>query len=262
MSVSSTSSISGQSNDAQQVVLTIGDITFTYFETPQEINFGGGQSLMVHKMIGGQRVIDAMGIDEEPISWEGRFRGTDAIDRANALDKIRQIGLPVQLSWYNFKRLVVIKSFDGHFMQFYEVPYKITVEVLQNQDSPTPSAAQTTAGALTDQLTSVQTQSDDLGISSISSAISSITSLATAAGSLAQVPSAIANQAIGLAQGAVSTALSGQLSSITSGLSAAGNATQVAKANIGIAQNYLTSFSISNVQNTLSNMTANINIGF
>lgn len=256
MSISSVTS-----NGTQQVVLTIGGITFTYFEAPQEINFGGKQALSIHKMIGGQRFIDAMGVDEDPITWNGRFRGSDATDRANALDSMRQAGLPVQMSWQNYKRLVLIREFEGKFQQFYEVPYKITVEVLKNQDSPTPTASQNISSALTSQLTSAQSQSDALGVSSISSAVGNISTLSSNYGSLGQVPTNLAQGAVSAAQTACDSVYAMQTTAISAGINATGNATQVAIANLGISGNYLDAFNVSNLSNTLDNMSSNIDIG-
>ena len=245
-------------SNADSVVLTIGDISFTYFESPQEINFGGKQSLSIHKMIGGQRFIDSMGVDDAPISWEGRFRGSNAVDRANALDYLRRTGQPVQLSWYSFKRLVVIEEFEPKFQQFYEVPYKITVQVLENQDATTPTQAESTSDALNQQLGDVQTQSDSVNDAGVSSAVSNISSLASNAGGLGKVAANTAANAVAEAQAAVQTAYNGQLNAITSGLSLIGNATQVATANIGVASNYLDAYTLSNMSNTLDNMQTNI----
>jgi len=41
--------------------------------------FGGAQMMAIHKLIGGQRVIDTLGPDDENISWTGRFVGAGTV---------------------------------------------------------------------------------------------------------------------------------------------------------------------------------------
>jgi hypothetical protein len=55
--------------------VTIGGISLSEWEIPERINFGGKQQVTVHKLIGGNRVIDAMGPDPDDVRWSGRFRG-------------------------------------------------------------------------------------------------------------------------------------------------------------------------------------------
>ena len=44
-----------------QVIL--GGIVFQDFKIPERINFGGAQRLVVHKLVGGNRTVDALGSD-------------------------------------------------------------------------------------------------------------------------------------------------------------------------------------------------------
>ena len=111
--------------------LILGGVAFTGFEIPNKINFGGEQKTVVHQLIGGGRVIDAMGPSPDVISWEGRFRGLSAISRAQAVDEMRMAGTQVDLSWLNVFRSVVIKTFKAETEKAYEVPYQITCEVVQ-----------------------------------------------------------------------------------------------------------------------------------
>ena len=43
------------------VGLTLGGIEFRDFEVPEQIVFGGGQTFAIHQIIGGSRVVDALG---------------------------------------------------------------------------------------------------------------------------------------------------------------------------------------------------------
>ncbi len=112
--------------------LILGGIAFSGFEIPDKINFGGKQQIAVHRLIGGERVLDAMGSDPEQIAWSGRFRGADAIARAQAVDEMRIAGAQVDLAWLNLFRTVVIASFHADTEKAYEVPYSISCEVVSD----------------------------------------------------------------------------------------------------------------------------------
>jgi hypothetical protein len=116
--------------------LTLGGYTFQGFGVPERINGGGAHKLVVHKFLGGDRVIDAMGADDDVICWRGRFFNSDGIDAvADALlmDAMRRAGKPVTLTYDNQTIQVVIRSFTWDFERFYNVPYKLECEVLSNQ---------------------------------------------------------------------------------------------------------------------------------
>ncbi|HNC11738.1 MAG TPA: hypothetical protein PLF59_08195 [Cyclobacteriaceae bacterium] len=117
------------------VFLTLGSITFANFEIPDALPFGLDQALSIKKMVGGARQIDAMGRDYHPISWEGRFRGSTALFRARYLESLVN-GQPLPLFWSQFNYLVIIRSFKPIFEKTYEIPYTITVEVVQDQTNP------------------------------------------------------------------------------------------------------------------------------
>jgi hypothetical protein len=110
--------------------VTLDGFVFQGFEVPETMPFGGGQALSIKKLIGGKRVIDAMGADERAIEWSGRFRGPNAVSRARALDDKRKAGKAVQLTWGDFSYTVVIAAFHPVEERAYEVPYSITCEVV------------------------------------------------------------------------------------------------------------------------------------
>lgn len=120
------------------VFLTLGSVTFANFEVPSSINFGGDQALSDKKLVGGRRSIDAMGRVDDDISWSGMFRGSTATFRARFLDGLRVKGDQVSLTWSQFNYNVVIKSFKCSFNAFYEIPYSITVAVIQDLNKPFP----------------------------------------------------------------------------------------------------------------------------
>jgi hypothetical protein len=140
--------------------LTLGGYTFQGFGVPERINGGGAQRLVVHKMLGGARVIDALGPDDDAIHFQGRFRNADdlnAMGDAMRMDQMRRAGRPVLLTYWNQNIWVVISKFAFSFERFYEVPYQLELEVMQNaaqqnvQPDPTPAAAVSSDATLAQQ---------------------------------------------------------------------------------------------------------------
>ncbi len=112
--------------------LTLGDFTFALFEIPEQITFGGEQKLAVHELIGGKRVIDALGRADATLSWQGRFIGQNALDRARYLDGLRAAGKPLLLTWAAFSYQVLIRSFTVDYQRQYQMLYQIECEVLED----------------------------------------------------------------------------------------------------------------------------------
>jgi len=120
------------------IFLTLGPVTFANFEIPERINFGGEQALSVKQLVGGQRIVDAMGRVDDEISWSGLMFESTATFRGQFLDSMRVQGTPLPLTWGNFNYLVVIKSFRATFERTYQIPYNITVVVIQDLNKPLP----------------------------------------------------------------------------------------------------------------------------
>lgn len=113
-------------------IVQIGDFEFTRFEVPEHIPFGGEQRLVVHKKVGGKRSIQAMGFDPKPIEFSGLFFGETALERALYLKTLAESGQTVQVFWSELYYLAVIKSFEADFERFYQLPYRISLEVLED----------------------------------------------------------------------------------------------------------------------------------
>lgn len=120
------------------IFLTLGPVTFANLEIPESVNFGGSQMLSVKKLIGGVRIIDALGADDDDISWSASFEGSTATFRAKFLDGMRRNGAPLPLTWGTFNYTVVIRDFKADFSRFYHIPYSITLTVIQDQNQPFP----------------------------------------------------------------------------------------------------------------------------
>jgi len=116
--------------------LTLGNFTFARYEIPEHIPFGGEQTLAVHKLVGGVRVIDAMGAAPAPIEWSGFFVGDAALERALYIDGLRKAGKPLPLLWSELSFNVLIQSFHCEFKRFYRIPYRIVCEVVEDLTAP------------------------------------------------------------------------------------------------------------------------------
>ena len=127
------------------VTVSIGGITLSGFEVPSKMPFGGAQRVVVHKMPGGGRVVDALGPDDRDISWSGILRtgdggGLPAMTRAGQLDALRQTGNRVTLSWGGTSRQVVVSSFTADYGdQGYLIPYSITCVVVSAAAAQQPT---------------------------------------------------------------------------------------------------------------------------
>jgi hypothetical protein len=133
--------------------LTLGGYTFDGFGIPEKINGGGEQHLKVHKLLGGQRVIDALGGDDDTLKFRGRFRGAGAMDDALLMDAMRIAGAPVTLSYWNLQYTVVVSKFCWDFEKFYEVPYELECVVVANQLQQPAQPDQTVDGAVSSDIT-------------------------------------------------------------------------------------------------------------
>jgi hypothetical protein len=111
------------------MALVLGGFIFTDYSIPEHVSLGGEHHFAVHKLIGGDRILDAMGRDDSDISWSGRFQGNDAVQKATALDQLRISGAQVPLIVDSQFYQVGIRKFEWDYERFYQVLYKITCVV-------------------------------------------------------------------------------------------------------------------------------------
>jgi hypothetical protein len=129
-------------------VLTLAGISFTGYSPPDSMMAGGKQAMVVHKLPGGQRVIDTLGPDEAEISWRGTFFGNDAYSNAQALDAIRAAGAEVPLTWGGQYRIVIIEHFIYHVRRLpawveYEISCTVAVNPMLGSQGATVSTIDT-----------------------------------------------------------------------------------------------------------------------
>lgn len=131
-------------------MLILGDVIFERYEIPERIEFGGKQSLAVHKLIGGRRVVDALGADDHDPTWSGRLQGETATDRALLLDEMRRAGRLLALSFGDFFFSVVISDLKLTFERTYQVLYSLTVQIVSSDDdAPDDSLDDAVSGDMT-----------------------------------------------------------------------------------------------------------------
>jgi len=162
------------------ITLVLGDFTFQDIEIPEVIGFGGDQRLSIKKLVGGVRVIDAMGSDPRPLEWSGYFfptqDGQSALDRALTLSQMKDAAQPVALSWDELYLMVYIRSFEPDY-RFARIPYKIVCEVLQDLTAPVYADAGPDADDLINgDLDSANTLTSATGDSTLSGLMSTVSS--------------------------------------------------------------------------------------
>ncbi len=187
----------------------IGLVTLTGVEVPSELVVAGQQQTVIHRLPGGDRVINSFGVDPAPITLAGMFTGPDTASRYQALEAMRLAGAPVQLLAAGLALQAVVVGFRYTIRERGAVvPYEITVEIV-----PQLASALSTAG------TSVL--SGLIG----SDAASALTSVTSTIGDASSYVAGLTAQATAILGDAVPVAslvgAGGPLAAVSSGLTAA-----------------------------------------
>ncbi len=187
-------------------VLNLGGMAFDDFEVPGRMLFGGAQQLAVHRLIGGMRVIDAMGRDDAAVRWSGVFSGGDAGTRARMLDAMRAAGAMLSLTWDAFCYNVVIERLELDFRNPWWIPYHVSCAVVVDTAQNVVARFVDLAGSIADDLTSASSFTD---VATAITAISVPDALTRGNGDYEAATVALSNvqgaltQGIGSAQGAL-----------------------------------------------------------
>lgn len=177
--------------------LQLGDFVFQAYEIPEKIPFGGSQQLVTHKLIGGARVVDAMGRDDMPIAWSGLFYGAAALDRARYVDYLRTTGQVLTLTWSEFNYSVIIEKFECPFERFYKLPYSISCSVVSDNASPTTSGVPSGFDdALTDDMSTANSIGSVIGDSALSGLLNTLNTAIAAVSSFATATQATINSVL------------------------------------------------------------------
>lgn len=111
-------------------MIRLGSITFSDFAIPDEVTFGGEQRLVVHELVGGTRIIDAMGRSDLPIIWRGLLWGQTAEATAKTIDAYRIAGKQLPLAFNGFSYTVVLRNAEFKVLKPWMVEYRISCEVV------------------------------------------------------------------------------------------------------------------------------------
>jgi hypothetical protein len=197
------------------VLLTLGGVIFQDFEVPESIHIGGDQALVVHKMPGGARTIDAMGADDADIPWSGRFRGSSAEARARILDRYRKSGEVLLLRWSTYRYKVIVQSFKPDFQQPFEIPYTINCAVVSDESAPVLTGIPGIDALIGSDLGRAIGISDSLGVAAIGGAMTSVQQAIGTVNTLRNAPGSSITQILGTLGGA-EQAIGASLASVTS----------------------------------------------
>lgn len=154
-----------------------GPFQFLGAEVPEQITFGGAQMLCTHRMIGGLRIVDAMGADDAPLSWSGLFLYNGAAQRADFLNYIRSSGLQCKLTWGGRQYQVIVSEFKADYKYPFKIPFTITCEVVADETNPVsvPTDQSPTDAINQDSATATQMASN-IGNSTISNLTGNVSS--------------------------------------------------------------------------------------
>jgi hypothetical protein len=156
--------------------LTLGGIKFRDFEVPEQIVFGGGQAITVHQIIGGNRIVDALGAADGEILLAGVFSGPDAAIRAQALDAARSIGGALPLIWQGFFYSVIIAELTAAYTKPWWIPFRLRLSVVRNLVAAVPNLLTQASNDLT---MATQTYAPQAGLSIAGISVTSLSSVSS-----------------------------------------------------------------------------------
>ncbi|KXV20654.1 hypothetical protein [Gluconobacter japonicus] len=204
----------------------LGSLTLSGPEVPDALRAGGEQVLVIHRLPGGDKIIDNGGNDPYRLSLTGRFQGTNALTRAQTIDTMRLAAKAVTFSAAGRSWQVLIRSYAYTYAQKGAViQYELELEII-------PSNASTTA----------------TGTSALSSLVGSgVTgALKTITGTIADV-SSVACSIVGTAQNAI-----GQITPIANMIGVGGPLAKAQDALTSISGMATTGENLANLPTALS----------
>lgn len=158
-------------------VLTLGDFSFQDREVPQEIAVGGVQKLVPHQIIGGIRVVDAMGRIDDDLEWSGWLLGPNAGQRRDYLEAYKNAGAPLILTWSTYRYQVLVQRFSAKFQREYQYLYQIAFTVVADlTNTTTQGSAQSLDDSIGNDLGTAQSLTSAVGDSTLSSLMGTVSS--------------------------------------------------------------------------------------
>jgi len=113
---------------------------------PEAINLGARQQAVTHKLVGGRRIVDVLGLEYDNLNWSGWLLGDNASTRADQLQALCDAGAPQTFSLDHYAFTVLVAGFAIRFEHPYRRAYSIELLVIGR--SPATSAGGGSAGGL------------------------------------------------------------------------------------------------------------------
>ncbi|MBR0560333.1 hypothetical protein [Neokomagataea anthophila] len=114
----------------------LGDVVLTGIEVPDYLQVGGRQMMVIHRLPGGQRIIDALGNDPGRLELRGRFLGGGAQARAQSIERMRNVGKAISFSAAGLSLSVFISEFSYRYEDKGALcTYSLTLEAVHSATS-------------------------------------------------------------------------------------------------------------------------------
>jgi len=225
--------------------VTLGSLVLSGPEVPDELVIGGRQILIIHRLLGGGRVIDAIGNDPARLVLTGRFIGPMATSRARRLEAMREAAQVLAFSVADLSARVWIAEFSWSYQARGTIcPYRL---VLEREVSPSVLALGSLETASLDMISGLGVLSTVLGqmtdsgwigtnmISSVMGQIMPVAQVLGAGGAIARARDAL-GKASSLWQSATNvTRIPTAVAAVGSDLSLAGSSLVQARNESGLA---------------------------
>ncbi len=204
-----------------QAPVVLGSVVFEGHEVPSRIGVGGAHAVTIHRLPGGGRIVDAMGVDDSAISWGGFFTGPFAANRARLVDSMRQSGELVGLSFGDYAFNVVVVHFEYDLQDRGAlIAYRIRTETIPDAIVQTDDSQASMALSLSADIASAATALSGSGLIASQSALSSVMGAIAMPGATTS-PANLA--AVGVALQAAGGAVSSSVLNSGAALPTAGN---------------------------------------
>ncbi|NVN06485.1 hypothetical protein HW509_12915 [Asaia spathodeae] len=213
--------------------VTLGNLVLSGPEVPDELVIGGRQVLIIHRLLGGGRVIDLVGNDPARLVLTGRFIGPMATSRARRLETMREAAQVLAFSVADLSARVWIAEFSWSYRARGTIcPYRLVLErevsppVLVPISSETASMDMVSGLGVFSTMLGQMTDSGWIGTTMISSVVGQIMPIAQilgAGGAVAHAQDAL-GKASSLWQSATNVSrIPTAVAAVGSDLSVAGN---------------------------------------
>ncbi len=160
-----------------QAPVVLGSVVFEGHEVPSRIGVGGAHAVTIHRLPGGGRIVDAMGVDDGAISWGGFFTGPFAAARARVVDAMRQSGELVGLSFGDYAFNVVVVHFEYDLQDRGAlISYRIRTETVPDTVAPAEDVQADLASSLSADIASAVAALSGFALAAAQTALASVSS--------------------------------------------------------------------------------------